>query len=314
MLPIAFTERLSRIIPTQILDSVYQSFVAPPATGFRINTLRATTEAVYAALQASDIKFHTVDWYPLGFWVFPEDRTRLLSHPVYHQQWIYVQNLSSMVPVLLLEPQRDEHILDLAAAPGSKTLQMAAMMQNTGTIAAVEVVRKRFFQLQANLKAQGATNVRTFLKDGTSIWRHRPNFFDRVLIDAPCSTEARFREEAPETFRYWSLRKVREMAWKQNQLLHSAIRCARPGGTIVYSTCSYAPEENEAVLDAALRHFEGIISIEPMAVHFSNTQPALHTWEGNIFLPEVRHAVRILPTQQMEGFFVAKIRKHLPTD
>ncbi|HCR48251.1 MAG TPA: RsmB/NOP family class I SAM-dependent RNA methyltransferase [Rhodothermales bacterium] len=314
MLPRVFVERLTKIVPEHAWEAVLQSFSDPQVTAFRINTMRATPETVQATLVSAGISIRAVAWNPLAFWVLQEDRNRLMASDPYRKHWIYLQNLSSMVPVMLLNPQKEEQILDLAAAPGSKTLQMAALMQNSGSIAAVEVVRKRFFQLQANLKAQGATNVRTFLKDGTTIWRHRPNYFDRVLIDAPCSTEARFREDNPETYRYWSLRKVHEMAWKQNQLLQAAIRCARPGGEIVYSTCSFAPEENEAVIEAVLQQFGEAVCIEPLSVAFPNTQPALEQWEDNTFRTDIQYALRILPTPQMEGFFVAKLRKRMPTD
>lgn len=308
-LPAAFLARLNTILPPERLADTLETFVQTPATGFRINTLRASRDSVLAALTVEGLTPQPVAWYEDAFWIPPDQRAALLASAAYRQQQIWIQNLSSMVPPLVLAPQPGEDVLDLAAAPGSKTLQMACLMQNEGHIAAVEVVRKRFFQLQTNLKQQGAQNVRTFLKDGTQVWRNRPEFFHRVLLDAPCSTEARFRTDDPETYRYWRVRKVYEMAHKQKELLISGLKCLQPGGTLVYSTCSFAPEENEGVLTQALDFFCDEVELVPLAFSAENQQPCLTEWDGAPFHPSVRHALRILPTPQMEGFFVAKLHK-----
>ena len=170
-------------------------------------------------------------------------------------------------------------------------------------------MKGRFFRLRANLEAQGATSVRTFLQDGTRVWRYRPEHFDRVLLDAPCSSEGRFHLSDPETYAYWSPRKVGEMARKQRRLLYSAVRCLKPGGTLVYSTCSFAPEENEAVLDKLLRQFNGALRLEPLGLDLENMQPPLQSWQGRPFRSDLSPARRLLPTETMEGFFVAKLIK-----
>ncbi len=308
-LPEAFLERLRQIVPADRFDAVLRSFSAPAATGFRVNTLRAAPEAVVHELENLGLHLNAVSWHDGAFWVSPEDRPRLLASAAFAEQRLYVQNLASMIPPLALDAQPGERVLDLCAAPGSKTLQLACRMQNTGEIAAVEVVKGRFFKLRANLDAQGATCVRTFLQDGTKVWRYRPEHFDRVLLDAPCSTEGRFRADEPETYAYWSPRKIKEMAHKQRRLLFSAVHCLRPGGVLIYSTCTFAPEENEAVLDKTLRKFGDALRLEPIDLGLENTQPALPSWRGKAFKHDLSPACRLLPTPTMEGFFVAKIRK-----
>ena len=308
-LPPAFLERLRRIVPPGRFEAVAETFARPPATGFRVNTLRAEPEAVRAELEAAGLTLHGVDWKADAFWVAPEERDALLASAAFEEQRIYVQNLSSMIPVLVLAPQPDEWVLDLAAAPGSKTLQMACRMQNTGEIAAVEVVKSRFFKLRANLEAQGAENVRTFLKDGTRVWRYRPEHFDRVLLDAPCSTEGRFHLSAPATYAYWSSRKIKEMARKQRRLLFSAVQSLRVDGTLVYATCTFAPEENEAVLDATLRTFGEALGLEPLGLELDAMTPPLDAWDGHAFEHDLSAARRLLPTPTMEPFFVARLRK-----
>jgi len=308
-IPQEFLDRLRRIVPAARYDEVVRSFAVPVVTGFRVNTLKAAPEAVIAELQALGLHLHRVDWKADAFWVAPEERALLLSAPAYAEQRLYVQNLASMVPPLLLAARPGERVLDLAAAPGSKTLQLACQMQNTGEIAAVEVVKSRFFKLRANLEAQGATCVRSFLQDGTKVWRYRPEHFDRVLLDAPCSTEGRFRADEPETYAYWNARKIREMARKQRRLLYAAVQCLRVGGLLVYSTCTFAPEENEAVLDKTLRQFGDALCLEPIDLALDNTQPPLACWQGKAFVHDLSPARRLLPTPAREGFFVARVRK-----
>ena len=308
-LPDAFLERLRRIVPADRYEEVVRTFAEPAATGFRINTLRAASEEVIQEIEALGLRLHRVDWNADACWVTPDERPRLLASTAYAEQCIYVQNLASMIPPLVLEAQPGERILDLGAAPGSKTLQLACLMRNTGEIAAVELVKRRFYKLRANLEAQGATNVRLFLRDGATVWRHRPEHFDRVLLDAPCSTEGRFRTDDPATYAYWSPRKIKEMARKQRRLLFSAVHCLRVGGVLVYSTRTFAPEENEAALDKTLRRFGDALRLEPIDLDLENTQPPLTEWRGKAFKHDLSPARRLLPTPTMEGFFVAKIRK-----
>lgn len=296
-------------MPAAQLAAVTASFAAPQATAFRVNTLRAAPEAVMAELKAEGFCLHQVAWKTDACWVEPEERARLLETAAYREQRLYVQNLASMIPVVVLDPQPGERVLDLAAAPGSKTLQIACQMQGVGEVSAVEVVKSRFYKLRDNLAAQGATHVRTFLRDGISVWHHRPEYFDRVLLDAPCSTEGRFRIDEPETFAYWSLYKLKEMVHKQQRLLFSAVQCLRPGGVLVYATCAFAPEENEGVVSRILDRFGEALQVEPIGLDLDNLQLPLAAWQGRDFHPGLVEARRVLPTGQMEAFFVCKVRK-----
>ena len=314
MLPDAFLDRLRTILPPDAYSAVIASFSEPQATGFRVNTLAADEAEVIAALEAAGLHPNPVDGLPSGYWVPPEERAALLESDEAAADHVYVQNLASQLPPVLLDPQPGERVLDLCAAPGSKTRQLVCLMRDEGEVAAVEAVRGRFFKLRANLEAQGATIVRTFQRDGATVWRHRPEHFDRVLLDAPCSTEGRFRADDPETTRYWSPRKVKEMTSKQKKLLFSAIQSLRPGGTLVYSTCTFAPEENEGVLSRFLEKFDGKIEAVPVDLPTAfDARPGMAEWNGKAFAPGVRHARRVLPSPTAEAFFVAKLVKHAST-
>lgn len=180
---------------------------------------------------------------PIAFTTPPEHRQTLTHSPIIDQGKIYVQNLSSMLAPLILAPQPGEQILDLAAAPGGKTIQIAQMMHNTGILSAVEPIRSRMFKLRANLTRCNVKIAKTYPIDGRSVGRKTPERFDRVLLDAPCSSEARFRLKKPESWANWSLRKIREsspqtvraaagrdprhQARRPDRLLHLQLRAGR---------------------------------------------------------------------------------------
>ncbi len=308
-LPEGFVSRLHQIVPPERLAGVLASFAAPQAVAFRVNPLRGSRADVLAALAADGLAPRPVAWYADAFTLPAAQRAALLASAPYAAGQVYPQNLSSMVPPLALAPQPGERILDLAAAPGSKTLQMAAAMGNTGEIVAMEIVRDRYHRLGANLRAGGAANVFTLHQDGTRAGHYRPDHFDRVLLDAPCSTEGRFRADDPETYRYWSPRKIREMQRKQRRLLQSGLEALRPGGVLVYSTCSLAPEENEVVLADALDRWAGRVVLEPLPAEVPGMVPPLAAWEGRPFDAALAPARRILPDGVHEAFFVARLAK-----
>ncbi len=313
MLPAEFLHRLKDIVSPEHFAFVEAAMHQPKATSFRVNTLRSSVEEVLTLLADEGIIPEPVSWYPEGRWVSHEQRANLLTSKAFTDQKIYVQNQSSMVPPLVLAPQPGERILDLAAAPGSKTLQMACLMQQQGEIAAVDAVKKRFFKLRDNLTAQGATEVNTYLKDGRGVWKNRPEYFDRVLLDAPCSSEGRFHISEPESYAYWSVRKVKEMARKQKRLLYSAVHAVRPGGTVVYSTCSYAPEENEAIVSNLLKRFGGMLEVVPFELSLNTMTSGCLSWAGKSFNEDLIHARRILPGYHTDGFFICKLLKHAST-
>lgn len=308
-LPDRFLERLRQIVPPEQWDAVVASFAEPEAVAFRVNPLRGERAAILDALRAEGLSPAPVAWYADAYTLPFAQRQRLLDSAPYAAGQVYLQNLSSMVPPLTLDPQPGERVLDLTAAPGSKTIQIAALMQNEGEIAAVEVVKDRFHRLRANLLANGATVVRTYLQDGTRVGRYRPDHFDRVLLDAPCSTEGRFRADDEETYRYWSERKIREMQRKQSRLLQAGLEALAPGGVLVYSTCSFAPEENEGVLDRALEAWEGRVTVEPLPMEVPAMRPPLAAWRDRPFTHDLAPARRLLPDGTFEAFFVARLRK-----
>ncbi len=312
-LPERFLARLREIIPPQNWPQVLASFGSVRRVSFRVNTLRSSVTDALAGLAAEGIEAEAETGFDNAFSVAADDKTALTRSRVYLDEDLYVQGLSSMLPPLLLAPRPGEKILDLAAAPGSKTTQLAALMENEGWISAVEVNKGRFHKLKDNLSRQEVRIAHTYLKDGSRVWRHVAEQFDRVLIDAPCSSEARFNMADPESYRYWSEKKIREMARKQGKLLFSAIQCLKPGGVLLYSTCSFAPEENELIVARAMKTFGDAVELLEVDLPFDNWQPGLTTWQNKKLANEISHCRRILPNERMEGFFLCLLHKRRST-
>ncbi len=316
-IPASFWEKLSLIVGPTHMDQIRATFRSKPST-FRVNTIKAKKEDVVKELTDLGFKFQEVPWCLGSYILENKSKREMVDLPMYQEGKIYMQSLASMVPPLMLDPRPGEMVLDLTAAPGSKTSQMAAIMKQEGTLIANDNSKIRFFKLKHNMELLGVVNdakadwnFELRQEDGCDLCGDYINMFDKILVDAPCSAEARFLEDDAKTFSYWGEKKVKEMAMKQRKLLFSAWYALKPGGTLVYSTCTFSPEENEVQISRLLNRFpeeariEEISGVLPGLKHFSG----LKTWKERTFHPDITKALRIFPTQEVEGFFVAKIRK-----
>lgn len=235
--------------------------------------------------------------------------------------WIYVQEFASMAPPLLMELDKTDgldrplRILDMAAAPGSKTSQIADLTNYKSEMLALEKHPIRIQKLKHNLAIYKCDNVQAFMANGIKFDKRNPQFvefFDRVLVDAPCSSEGRFNLNDPRTYKYWNIKKRREMSKAQKGLLMSGIRMLKPGGVLVYSTCTFGTEENEEVLQWLLEKMPEL-EIEKVEMPFKNTHAGLTTiTKENKQLQlnkQIKNSIRVLPNEQFGGFFIAKIKK-----
>ena len=299
-LPPDFELRLKEILP-QMPASIfgprrYQSF--------RINTLKTSIEDAQSILSNRKIDFRRVDFCPYALIVEKEAAQEILKSDLVTDGILYSQGLESMLPVIALDPRPHQRVLDLCAAPGSKTSQIAMHMQNKGALKANEPVRQRLYRLKAVLQLTGA-QAQVSSTDGRRLKEHH-SLYDRILVDAPCSSEGRFIINEPKSFAYWSVRKIKEMSHKQKGLLLNASRLLGPDGILVYATCTFAPEENEEVVDWFLRKTEGRFSLMPLKLEGVSSYPCLAQWQKRSYDARIRDAVRILPDERMEGFFIAK--------
>ncbi len=212
-----------------------------------------------------------------------------------------------MLPIIALNPQPNEFILDLFASPGSKTTQIAANMNNQGTILANDLKLQRIKILSANLERCAVTNTIISRKDAIALCAKLSSSkikFDKILLDAPCSGEGTLRSN-PKTFLIWNNNIIEKLSRQQKKFFAFALKCLKQGGTLVYSTCTHAPEENESVISFALNKFP--VKIESLSLPLK-CRPAIQQWNKEIFHPETTKACRIYPQDNdSEGFFLAKL-------
>jgi 16S rRNA C967 or C1407 C5-methylase (RsmB/RsmF family) len=311
-LPPPFIERLGGIVPAAHWADVWASFSQAKAVSFRVNRLLTTADQVVEQLQQAGLDFHGYPWLADAFFVPAPQRAALTRHALVASGQIYIHNPSSMLAALILDPQPEETVLDLAAAPGGKTLHLAAQMQGKGFLSAVEPVQARFYKLKENLRRGGAAWVRTYQLDGRRVPQKTGPRFDRVLLDAPCSGEARFHALSPAAAEKWNLRKIRECQRKQRGLIQAAWEALRPGGRLLYCTCSFAPEENEMVVAGLLAERAAECQILDIPLPIDHWQAGLTAWLGQSFAADLQACRRILPNQQHDGLFLALLEKRLP--
>lgn len=273
---------------------------------FRFNPLKGDVAVQRDFFLEQGFRFHPMDGrddifiideqpYPIG---------KSLSHFMGH---IYVQDIASMIPPLVLDPQPGDWVLDMSAAPGSKTTQMGAMMANRGVILANDVVLKRLKALSKNVERMSMCNTlinRWFGEQYGNVYFEQ---FDRVLLDPACSGLGTLHKN-PEILDWWTPKHCERLAGSQKNQLISAVKALRPGGVLVYSTCTLTPEENEANVQFVLDEFP--MEIEPIAVAGLTSWPGLTEFGGRRFHPDMDRTIRLYPMDRVtEGFFVARLRK-----
>lgn len=300
-LPNEFVEELYENYSPLTVDKILSGMSGDRNTTLRVNTLKSDIYEIMNILKENAIKFDRVTWYNDALVIKNANEKKLQKLDIYAEGKIYLQSLSSMVPPIVLKPMTGEKVLDLTAAPGSKTTQIAAMMQNNGYILANELDALRCERLKFNVEKQGAKIVEVNNGRGEVIGKKYEECFDRVLLDAPCSGEGRFLANDAKTYRNWSKKTVKELAKLQKKLLKSAYQAVKQGGEIVYSTCTLNKEENEDILKWAMEE----LNIKILDINLNIKNSAEISDENK----ELKKAIRILPSKETEGFFIAKLKK-----
>jgi NOL1/NOP2/sun family putative RNA methylase len=268
----------------------------------RVNTLKTTVAKAKASL-SKDWDLTPIPWCKEGFWLEHHQGRLDVGNTIEHALgYIYVQEAASMIPPVVLDPQPGEVVLDLCAAPGSKTTQIAQYMENAGVLVANDITHDRLASLGINLQRCGVSNVVVTQMNGM-----KNQEFDRILLDAPCSGTGTIRKSL-RTLMTWSLSATKMVCSSQRQLLELAWPMLKKGGTLVYSTCSLEPEEDEGMVSHFLsRHPDADINDIELDI---KRKPGITSWEGTEYDPRVAKTLRIWPQDNdTEGFFVAKIVK-----
>ncbi len=309
-----FTERMKALLGGEY-DDFIESLKGEPLRSIRVNELKISVSELKKKLEAKGWKIkQPIMNHPEIFVVDSELAPGELGRSFEHLLgYYYVQEISSMLPVIALDPRPGEIVLDLCASPGSKTTQIASKMKNTGLIIANEVEFNRMKILSSNLERCGVTNAVITKKDGVVLCDKfaRKGFeFDKILVDAPCSGEGTLRNN-PKTAVMWNAKGIGKMSRIQKRLIFSAFKALKVGGELVYSTCTYAPEEDEEVIDFALRELggKGKVEIEKINLPIKHHQGILK-WQDKEYPEDLKSCCRVFPFDaDTEGFFITKLRK-----
>ena len=281
------TEQYGEKITKQILEGyTKQKYVT-----LRANKIKTRVEDIEEQLIKNNIKFRKIGWYKDAIIIENAREDEIRKTEMYENGEIYLQSLSSMLPPIILEPEKGENILDMAAAPGGKTTQIAAITENKAFITACEKNKIRAERLKYNLQKQGVTCVNIMAEDARKLSDYFS--FDKILLDAPCSGSG-----TANIFDYrFSKELVQRSSKTQEELLRKAIKISKSGGEIIYSTCSILKQENEEILKKIIK--SGKVEIVPIKIN--SEIPTLPVG--------IDGTICVAPTELYEGFFVAKIYK-----
>lgn len=299
-------ERVSKIAHTTSVDAE-QLLHNELVQSVRLNSLVASSDATLSQMQTLGWKGSSVDWCEDGYSI-QSGFDELRDSELVKNGAVYIQNEASWVPVIALNPKPGESVLDMCAAPGGKTSHIAALTKNQGQLVANDNSKPRLLKLQANLKRLGAKADFT-LYDATRLDRSlEGQMFDKILLDAPCSGEGLISLTRAKSLDTWSVAHIRRLAMLQKRLILTAWRLLKPGGRLVYSTCTMAPEENEAVVDWLLRRAPDA-KIMPISMNLQDIQQGILAWNDQEYDQRVAQAVRLLPKNGREAFFTCVIER-----
>ena len=298
-IPQFFKEMLEKQYGIEITKNIINGYNGRRPVTFRVNTLKSDSNTIRNELDKAGIKYEKVFFSEDAFIIKNVNEKVIKSLDIYEKGEIYLQSLSSMLPPIILNPQEGLDILDMAAAPGGKTTQMAALSQNKAHITACEINNIRAERLKYNVEKQGATCVYIMQKDARQI----DDFFsfDQILLDAPCSGSGTISLNDYNLNKTFTKKLIDKSTASQIALLRKAIKILKPGKEMVYSTCSILSCENEEIIDKVIKQYN--VEIVPIEYEWIEKLPLLPT--------KIKGTLCVCPDECFEGFFIAKIRKRI---
>lgn len=302
-----FIEMLEEVYTQSEIVSILKSYERGRYTSFRVNQINGQVSKVLKELRDNRIKAVDFSKIPNAFYIKEKIEGDLKKLDCYKNGEIYMQNLSSMFPALSIINENCTSFIDLCAAPGGKSLYLASLLNNCCEIIANEPNDIRREVLKYNIKKQGATSISVTSYDGKFILKNIDKFFDCAIVDVPCSGEGtlKLKKDGPNI--NFNLKKVRNFSKLQKKILKNAVELVRPSGVIIYSTCTLNPFENEFVVNEILK--EGRVRIESVNYNIKGVKEGIIKYKEYTFSNELKNAIRIVPSEYMEGFFIAKLRK-----
>ncbi len=290
-------EMLNQQYGEKITSKILEGYSQKRMVTFRVNTLKTSIEKVEEVLKNNNIEFKKVSWSDVAYIVKNVREDTLKELEIYKNGEIYLQSLSSMLPPIVLEPKENTDILDMCAAPGGKTTELASLTNNNANITACELNKIRKEKLKYNIEKQGATSVYIMQEDSRRI----NDFFsfDNILLDAPCSGSGTLNVEDVNLEKIFTKKLIEKSQKAQLELLNKAVKILKQGQEMVYSTCSILNVENEEIVSKILKNNK--VEIVPIEFKGKEELPLLST--------KIDGTLCVMPTELYEGFFIAKIRK-----
>lgn len=298
IVPEFLIEMLNKQYGEGITSKILEGYSKKRMVTFRVNTLKTGIEKVEEVLKNNNIEFEKVSWSDVAYIVKNVREDTLKELEIYKNGEIYLQSLSSMLPPIVLEPKENTDILDMCAAPGGKTTELASLTNNNANITACELNKIRIEKLKYNIEKQGATSVYIMQEDSRRI----NDFFsfDNILLDAPCSGSGTLNVEDVNLEKTFTEKLIEKSQKAQLELLNKAVKILKQGQEMVYSTCSILNVENEEIVSKILKNNK--VEIVPIEFKGKGELPLLPT--------KIDGTLCVMPTELYEGFFIAKIRKN----
>lgn len=300
MLPKEFLDRMRSLLGEEF-PAFESCLEREPYKALRVNTEKISTEDF---LRIGTFTLRRVPWAETGFYYGAKDQPG--RHPFHEAGLYYIQEPSAMAPAVFMEAEPGERILDLCAAPGGKTTQLAATMRGEGILISNEIHPARARILSENVERLGFCNTIVTNETPEKLADIFPGYFDKILVDAPCSGEGMFRKNE-EAAKEWSPENIHLCCQRQDEILKAAAKMLRPGGRLVYSTCTFAPEEDEGSVSRFLRsHPEFSVQSVKRPEGFLQGRP---DWVANP-APDLEDTIRLMPHKiEGEGHYLAVLKK-----
>lgn len=302
-----FFERLNEIYTKTDVEIIKNSMnLQKDIVVFRVNNIKSDKQKVIEALNKNNISFEEVGYIEDAFicrWI---PKRKIWDLDIYKNGEIYMQSISSQIPALFFDLKVGDKILDLTAAPGSKTTQIASILKNDVEIIACDNSFVRLEKLKHNLEKQWVEKVEVKKCDVRNISEIlKDEKFDKIVADLPCSAEWRINFNNEKSFWFWSEQNIKKNYKLQKDILKSAVELLKVWGELIYSTCTLAPEENEAIVHFLLSNFKDL-KIVDIWLDTNLTRPWITKFDWKVFNKQVKKAIRFLPSWDTEWFFIAK--------
>lgn len=319
----AFWDRIEKIYSAEDIEIIKAWYnTEKRKTSFRVNTIKAKEEEILELLKENNLEVSKVSYldncYVLENWTEKD----LWELELFENGKIYIQQIASQIPVQFMDLKENSKVLDTTAAPWSKTSQIAALTNNTSEIIAVDNNAIRIDKLNYTIKKQGVKKSLVFKTDAREV--HEPlgeylelqgwakedtgEYFDHILFDAPCTAEWRFNLNKEKSFAFWNETIFKKAYKLSKSILEEIIPMLKVDGTLVYSTCTLAPEENEAITHFILSNYPEM-ELVPVSIDSPYTRPGIKSFGKQVFRNDVVNTLRCLPSEETEGFYIAKFKK-----